>query len=50
MTEQKAVLVKPDNQKLVTMEAHQHHRQRLILGFLTVFAELSADRVVTNKV
>ena len=50
MTEQKAILVKPDDQKLVTMEAHQHHRQRLVLGFLTVFAELSADRVVANKV
>ena len=25
----------PDDQKLVTMGAHQHHRQRLVLGFLT---------------
>ena len=50
MTEHKAFLVKPDDQKLVTVEAHQHHRQRLVLGFLTVFPELSADRVVANKV
>ena len=50
MTKQKAFLVKPDDQKLVTMEAHQHHRQRLVLGFLTVSPELLADRVVANKV
>ena len=50
MTEHKAFLVKPDDQKLVTMEARQHHRQRLVLGLLTVFAELSADHVVVNKV
>jgi hypothetical protein len=43
-------LVEPDDQKLVTMEAHQQHQQRLVLGFLPVFAELSADRVVANKV
>jgi hypothetical protein len=52
MTKQKAFLAKPEDQKLapIMMGAHQHHRQRLVLGFLTVFPELSADRVVANKV
>jgi hypothetical protein len=50
MTKQKAFLAKPEDQKLAPMGAHQHHRQRLVLGFLTVFPELSADRVVANKV
>ena len=50
MTKQKAFLAKPKDQKLVTMEAHQHHRQRPVLGFLAVSPELLADRVVANKV
>ena len=32
----------------VTVETHQQHQQRLALGFLMVFAELSADRVVAR--
>ena len=50
MTEQKAVLVKPDDQKLATREAHQQHQQRLVLSVLTVFPELSAGHLVANKV
>ena len=50
MTNQKVFLVKPDDQKLVTMEVHQHHQQRPVLGFLAVSPELLADRVVANKV
>ena len=47
MTEQKAKST-PKNQ--VTMEAHQHHRLRLVFAVQTVFRELTADHVVANEV
>ena len=50
MTKQKAFLVKPDDQKLATMEAHQYHRPRSVLGVPTVSLELLAGYVVSNKV
>ena len=47
MTEQKA---KSTPRIQVTMEAHQHHRLRLVFAVLTVFPELSAGHMVVNEV
>ena len=41
---------KPTLQTSKAMEAHQHHRKRLILAVLTVPRGLSAELVVMNKV
>ena len=41
---------KPTLQNSKAREAHQHHRQRLVLAVLTVFPELTVDHVVANKV
>jgi len=48
--EQKAPLQKSTPKNQVTMEARQHHRQRLVLAVLTVFRELATDHVVANEV